>query len=294
MRRIRLIFSIVLAMQVSLSAHSLWVNSFESFSHKPGHIMVGLGWGHTMPIDDILNSVNGNVIVEEFKIVAPNKEAIDLYIPSSKPEEPKSKNSNFDVYDADLGFSKIALKEGSKKGVYTILANSKPNFYTQYIDTKGNTRLKLVALDEVDDAKQVLMSVKYQAFAKTYLTVGKWEAQKPTNKGLEIVPRTDLSNVKVGDLVEFDVLFNGKPLNVTADSMDYITAHSSSFGQNDGFSLMSYIVDGKAQFRALSAGKWVVECYHKENVTQDGSLKDLVGKAKMVFNAASLTFDIKE
>ncbi|WP_228133170.1 hypothetical protein [Aliarcobacter lanthieri] len=29
---------------VNLNAHNFWVNSFESFSHKPGHIIVGLAW----------------------------------------------------------------------------------------------------------------------------------------------------------------------------------------------------------------------------------------------------------
>jgi uncharacterized GH25 family protein len=99
------------------------------------------------------------------------------------------------------------------------------------------------------------MAVKYQAFAKSYLTVGKWTNPKPLGHGLEIIPRTDLSNLHVGDLVEVDVLFYGKPLNATAKSVEYITAHSSSFGQSDGFRLMSFIINGKAKFRVQSAGQ---------------------------------------
>ena len=138
------------------------------------------------------------------------------------------------------------------------------------------------------------MSVKYQAFAKSYLTLGKWSEQKASNKGLEIIPKTDLSNVKVGDLVEFEVLFYGKPLSVSAKSMEYITARSNAFGQNDGFSLMSYLQEGKAQFRVQTAGQWIVSCNHKDVVTKDGALKDLQGKVNAVFNGASLTFNVKE
>lgn len=279
----------------SLSAHSLWINSFESFTHKPGHTTVGLGWGHTTPVDDILNSPNGKVIVEEFSITSPKGKTTKLDIPSSEVKEPTKKESAFDVYSADIGLQKLALKKDSPKGVYTMKAKSKPTFYTQYIDTKGNSRLKLTTMDQIKDIQKVLMSVKYEAFATSYLTLGdKWEAQKAINKGLEIIPKTDLSNIRVGDLVEFEVLFYGKPLTVSAASMDYIAASSNTFGQKDGYALMSYIKEGKAQIRVQSAGQWIVSCNHRDTVTKDGALKDLSGKVNYVFNGASLTFNVKE
>ena len=278
----------------SASAHSLWVNSFESFSHKPGHTTVGLGWGHSIPIDDLLNSPNGRVNIQSFTVSSPNGEKTALRLPSSALGKASQKGKNFDVYEADVALQKLALKKDSKKGVYKIEAVSKPTVYTKYIDVKGKERLKLKTMDKIKDIKKVLMSVKYQAFAKSYLTLGKWSEQKASNKGLEIIPKTDLSNVKVGDLVEFEVLFYGKPLSVSAKSMEYITARSNAFGQNDGFSLMSYLQEGKAQFRVQTAGQWIVSCNHKDVVTKDGSLKDLQGKVNAVFNGASLTFNVKE
>jgi uncharacterized GH25 family protein len=278
----------------SAQAHSLWVNSFESFTHKPGHTTVGLGWGHTLPVDDVMNSSNAKMIAEKFTITSPDGKVTNLRLPTTKSEEPIEKTADFDVYGADLALQKIVLKEDSKQGVYKIEALSKPTAYTQFIDKKGHKRLKMTTMDKITDIKKVLMSVKHQAFAKSYLTIGKWTEQKAANKGLEIIPKTDLTNVRVGDLVEFEVLFHGKPLNVTAKSMDYITALSDSFGQNDGFSLMSYIKEGKAQIRVQSAGQWIVSCSHRDAVTNDGPLKDLVGKVNFVFNAASLTFNVKE
>jgi uncharacterized GH25 family protein len=278
-----------------LSAHSLWINSFESFVHKPGHTTVGLGWGHVSPIDDILNSPSGKIIVEKFTITSPNGTMTKLRIPSSKIQEPTQKNNNFDIYAADTGLQKIALKKGSQKGVYKIEAQSKPTFYTQYINQKGQTRLKLTSKDNISDIKKVLMSVKFEAFATSYLTLGtSWKQPKELDKGLELIPLTDLSNVRIGELVRFKVLFYGKPLSVSAKSMDYISASSNTFGQKDGFALMSYIKDGIAQFRVQSAGQWIVTCNHKDTVDKEGKLKSLFGKVNYVFNSASLTFNVKE
>ncbi len=90
----------------SVLAHSLWVNSFESFSHKPGHTTVSLGWGHVLPIDDILNSPSGRIGVEEFSIVSPSGKKTKLFVPKLKIEGPSEIGKNFDVYKAEIGFTK--------------------------------------------------------------------------------------------------------------------------------------------------------------------------------------------
>jgi len=284
---------ITILIATNLSAHHFWVNSFESFEHKPGHTMVGLGWGHGVPVDDILNSPNGKVIVEKFSITNPKGEVTNLRIPSSKLQDPTQKTSSYDIYNADIGLQKIALKKDTPKGTYLIEANSKATYYTRYIDTKDRQRLKLTSKDKIKDIKKVLMSVKYQVFAKSYLTLGKWQEQKPLNNDLEIVPLNDLSNVKVGDLVEFKVLFKGKPLNITAQSPETLGAFSDSFGQKDGFFLASYLINGKGQFKIQSKGQWIVHCYHTEHVTKDGILKDLYTKVDQVIQGATLTFNVK-
>ncbi|MCK4467035.1 MAG: DUF4198 domain-containing protein, partial [Desulfobacterales bacterium] len=271
----------------------VWINSFESHAHKPPHTMVSLGWGHALPMDDILTSPNGRIAIERFELLDPDLKKTDLLKPEFKLSKPDLSTDNFDLFAADLAAQKVALKKDSAKGVYQFSAVSKPTFYTQYLDKKGNTRLKLKPKNEVKDIKKVLMAVKYQAFAKSYLTVGKWTNPGPLGHGLEIIPRTDLSNLHVGDLVEVDVLFYGKPLNATAKSIEYITAHSSSFGQSDGFKLFCHIAEGKAQFRVQSSGQWMIGVNHKDDVTKDGLLKDLYGKAEQVYHGATLTFNVK-
>ena len=185
------------------------------------------------------------------------------------------------------------MKKEGAPGVYQLSAVSRPTFFTQYIDKDGKARMKLKPKNELKDIRKVLMAVKYQAFAKSYVTVGKWTNPKPLGHGLEIIPRTDLSDLRVGDLVEVDVRFYGEPLTATAKSIEYITAQSSSFGQSDGFCLMSYIVEGRARFRVQSSGQWMIGVNHKDDVTADGPLKDLYGRAEQVYHGASLTFTVK-
>jgi len=288
-----LLAAATLSATAQVQAHSVWINSFESHAHEPRHTMVSLGWGHALPMDDLLTSPNGRIAIERFELFDPALEKTALLVPEFKLSTPELETDNFDLFAGDLGTQKIALKEGSDKGVYQLSAVSKPTFYTQYIDKDGRQRMKLKSKDQLDDIEKVLMSVKYQAFAKSYLTVGEWTAPEPLGQALEIVPRTDLSDLHVGDLVEVEVLFYGEPLNATAKSIEYITAHSSSFGQSDGFYLMSYIMEGKAQFRVQSAGQWMISVNHKDDVTPDGPLADLQGKAEHVYTGASLTFNVK-
>jgi len=277
----------------SAQAHSLWINSFESFTHKPGHTTVSIGWGHTLPIDDMTNSTNARIAIEEFNVTDPNGKKTRLYKPQFNIAKPSITNSNFDVYNADLASQKITLNEHTEKGVYLIEAYTKPTFFTKYVDTKGKKRLKLASKDKIKDIGKVIFSAQYQTFAKSYLAVDKWTKQEPVGHGLEITPLTDLSNVKVGDLVEFDVRFHGKPLTYSPNSIEYITAHSESFGQSDNFALFSYISNGKAQFRVQSAGQWLVNVFHNEIVKEEGALKDMYGKVDTVNYGATLTFHVK-
>ncbi len=274
-------------------AHSFWINAFESHLYHSYHAMISLGWGHVLPMDNILMSPNARIAIDRFELLDPLLQKTDLLKPAFKLSEPELTTDNFDLIAADMGIQKVAFKEGSAKGVYQIGVATKPAFYTQYIDKSGKTKMKLKPEDELKDIQKVLMSVKYQAFAKSCLTVGQWTNPKPLGHNLEIIPLTDLSNLQVGALVEVDVRFHGQPLSASAKNVEYITAWSSSFGQSDGFCLMSYIMDGHAQFRVQSSGQWMVGVNHKDNVTGEGPLKDLYGKAEMVLRSASLTFTVK-
>ena len=288
------LFCLVFGTAISAQAHSVWINNFFSDAHQPPHAMVSIGWGHAMPMDDIPNSPNGKVVLESFELISPDMQRTALQLPSAETSRPTVTKADFDVFPGDLAIQKIALKKESKPGVYLFSAVTKPTFYTQYMDQKGRMRLALQPRDEIKDIGKLLMSVKFQAFAKSYMAVGgQWAQPKPIGQGLEIIPTCDVTNLRVGDLVTVQVLFNGEPLNASAKSIDYISAHSPGFGQSDHFSLQSFIMEGKAQFRTQCAGQWMISVNHKDDVTKDGPLKDVFGKADQVYHAASLTFTVK-
>lgn len=293
MKKTLLFLTLATLLATSAKAHSIWVNAFESHAHGAHHAMVSLGWGHALPMDDIFSSADGHIALDSFDLIDPAMKKTALRLPEPKPAATVHSTDSFEVVTADMALQKVALKKDGLPGVYQLAAVSTPSFFTQYIDKNGKQRLQMKARDEIKDIDKVLMSVKYQAFAKSFLTIGQWTNPNPLGHGLEIIPRTDLSNLHVGDLVEVDVVFYGQPLTATAKSIEYITAHSQSFGQSDGFSLFSYIMDGKAQFRVQSAGQWMISVSHKDDVTPDGPLKDLVGKADQVYHGASLTFTVK-
>ncbi|WP_024335986.1 DUF4198 domain-containing protein [Desulfotignum balticum] len=284
---------LAIGMATSAQAHSLWINVFESHAHQPPHALVSLGWGHVLPMDDILNSPGGRIGLEQFELIDPALAKTGLIRPEPDSGEPVQTSGGFDLFAGDMALQKVALKKGAANGVYQFSAASVPSFFTQYIDQAGKPRMQMKPRNEISGIKEVLVSVKYQAFAKSFLTVGGWQDPEPLGHDLEIIPRTDLSSLRAGDLVEVTVLFHGKPLTATAKSIEYITAHSSSFGQSEGFSLFSYIIDGNAQFRVQSSGQWMISVSHKDDVTPDGPLKDLIGKADQVYQGASLTFTVK-
>ncbi|WP_321413866.1 DUF4198 domain-containing protein [uncultured Desulfobacter sp.] len=282
-----------LFMATTVYAHSFWVSIFESFSHKPGHVLVGLGWGHTLPIDDILNS-SYKVPVESFTVTDPGGKTIQLKIPSAETATADKQTPNLDLFSADIGLQKIALKKESIPGVYKIEARSKPAFYTRFIDKKDRMRLKMKSKDQIKNIKKVLMSMRYQANAVSYVTLKKWETPEPTNQGLEIIPMTDLSQVKPGDLVKFKVLFMGKPLNsnYSPQSSEFITASTPAFDKGQHFKVYSKIWNGDAKLMVQCPGKWLVKCSHKGQVDKEGPLKDLYGKADLSSNEATLTFNV--
>lgn len=277
----------------NVQAHMLWVNAFESSAHKPGHVTTSLGWGHVLPIDDVTNSVNARITLDKYFVMTPDGKQIPLHLPGTKLAEPFLQNDTLDLYEADIACRKISMKETSPHGVYLIAAESQKAFHTRYIDSKGRKRFALKPKNKIKDLKKVLFAVQYQAFAKSYVTVGKWVQPKPIGQGLEITPLTDLSNVKVGDMVEFDVRFNGQPLSYGPNGIEYITASSPSFGKNGKFYLFSYISKGKAQFQVQSAGQWLVNVFHNEPVTADGPLKELHDKVTNVGSGATLTFTVE-
>lgn len=273
-------------------AHSLWLNLFQSKTHAPGHILSVLGWGHTPPLDDLISSTDGSVKLKAYELVTPDGKHISLGLP--KADGKTDKHAPYaNIISGDAGIKKIALLPDSKPGTYQVTVTSKPGYFTRYKDSKGKMRMAPKPLDQLKGVKQIFESFRYTMNAKSFYTVGKWEQPEALDYDLEIIPETDLSTVRAGDMVEFSVTFMGKPVTTDSNGINYITLMSDTFGTPDGFFLSAYIIDGKARFRIPAAGHWVANVYLPQEVSKDGPLKKYAAKCRKNFSAATASFTVK-
>ncbi|WP_320044376.1 DUF4198 domain-containing protein [uncultured Desulfobacter sp.] len=157
MKKIALLCLLILGATTSvIQAHTIWINCFESHAHKPPHAIVSIGWGHMLPMDDILNSTDGHIEIKEFTLLDPNLNEIALRKPAVIGNRvPDQANSNVDIFNADLATQKLSLKEDSASGVYQLSAVSVPTYFTQYIDKKGRKRLKQKPINEIRVSKGI-------------------------------------------------------------------------------------------------------------------------------------------
>jgi len=275
-------------------AHVLWINLYESYTHPPGHAMVSIGWGHTVPLDDFLKTEFGKMELDSFALYDPdlNKQEIPQPDASVWKKEEKSL-SGMKICVGDVYARRLTLTENTKPGTYQVAAVGKKMFFTMYLDKNGKKRAVPKPMNEFKEAKKILASVYYQSWAKAFTAVSKWTEPKPLGFKLELTPMTDLSKVHVGDLVPIKVTFMGRPLSCGGDTIYTMNATSPAFGNPDWFHLSSYIINGKAQFRVPAAGQWVVWVYVKQDVSPEKGPKELVGKCTSIYFASSLSFNAK-
>ncbi len=285
-----LLFAIMFFTVSSASAHTMWLNLDKSTAHPPGHVLSSIGWGHSIPLDDFPEGLN----FDSYFLVDPDQKKTELPLPDTK-KDAGTDISGITLINGDLGIHKFKFSDTSKEGTYQVALSTKGNYYTSYLDKKGHKKWAFnTSMDKVKNAKKLLDGLRHQAFAKSYFNVGQWSDPKALGFDLEIMPKADLSNVRVGDLVEFDVSFMGKPLNSSPEiSIEYLTAKSNSFGDPDGFMLSCIIFNGKAKFRMPAAGQWVLNVYTRQNVTPDNDLKHLADKCTTVLYSSTLSFSVK-
>jgi uncharacterized GH25 family protein len=214
-------------------------------------------------------------------------------MPATQPSDSFDIDKGPTVVSGDIGARKIILRDKSRPGTYQVGVISKNNYYTHYINEKDQKTWALKPKDEVTDAKKFLRGMMYKATAVSYFTVGQWQPPQSVGYDLEILPMTDLSQVRAGDLVKFKILFRGKELNTSPEtSIEYITAVSNSFGGPDGFTLSSLVFGGKGQFRMPAPGQWLINVYTRQEVTADNELKHLVKKCDTALFSSSITFNV--
>ena len=265
-------------------AHAFWINLDDSKTH----IIASLGWGHKLPVDESLDAVNAKIAVENFSVITPKNKEIKL--PVSQGDAPNLGDSEIEIYRANLAPFKLVFSKSAPRGNYIFRARTKPTFYTQYIDKKGHAHFKPVPKSQVKDAQKIIASLRYQAFAKSYYSLGNAVQNAPAlGDTLEIIPLSDMKNLKVGDEIELKVLFNGRELSVNMHDAPYITAYSSDF-KDGSFALISYLENGRAKFEITRKGRWMIGVFTKQNVLPGDEFSQ---DASVSYNVATFSFDVR-
>ncbi|MBN1907395.1 MAG: DUF4198 domain-containing protein [Deltaproteobacteria bacterium] len=294
--KIRFIFLTILCVvsfSINAWAHTFWINCYDSQSHEPGHVMVSLGYGHSVPMDDLLDSDGAEMKLTSYELVDPAMKKSSLPMPVFDGNQGMKNASGIIVKRGDLGISKLTFSEDAEEGTYQIGATSKPDYYTLVVNDKGRRKWILKPMDEIKDAKEIIQSTKYQAMAKGFFTKGKWTDPKPLGHELEIIPMTDLASVRAGDLVEFKILLMNEPFSSTPSQIERITAVSNTFGGPDNFYIAADIARGKARLRFSTPGQWIVSVYHVKEVSKDERLKNLEKKCIQAHYVASISFNVR-
>lgn len=271
--------------------HGLWVNTHKTDAHPPGHVLTTIGFGHLPPLDDLLTTEYGTLDIESYALIDPQNRKTDLPKPRLDGSAIHTV-AGVDVLSGDLGANKVSLKSDSQPGTYQVTARSKALFFSMWIDQEGRPRMKPVSMDQIENPKKILKSMQFKSYAKASFTVGDWSAPQRQGHALEIIPISDLSNVQVGDEVEFEVVFMDKPLSAGPEGLFHMTGISRTFGASDKTFLMSYLQEGRCRFRIPAAGQWLMQVKAERAVADEPDLAALKGKCQTVNYTASFTFDV--
>lgn len=283
---------------VNSHAHYLYINLSGAENQSPKSVAANIGWGHAMPIDDFLQGdmlhsyalFDPNMKRLDFNFDKGANAGLDMKIYSEKP------SANFPaatIFEGDAFVKKLYFDKEAPKGVYQFAASNEGVQFSLWLDEKGRQKWGRKYLDELKDAKEIQLCWVFKSYAKAWASVGEWSEPKPLGHPLEFVPISDLTNVKVGDEVEFRVLFMGEPLHSvspTGGLPDSIKAYNELLG--DTF-VGAYVKRGKLKFRVLKPGRWLMTL----NVTKPVSQKvapELVGKVYSVGYNATATFFVKD
>jgi len=275
-------------------AHSLWVNIYESTMHVPSHVMVMVGNGHKLPVDDFLTSGKTCIPLSKYYVVGPDGKQTNLTRPAADYRSPiANKDTGITSQSGDLGMNKLTFKGTDANGTYEVVASIEDKYFSMFIDSKGKMQHSLKAMNTLPKGVKILRGLRFVSNAKGFFAREKWTQPVPRGFEMEIVPETDLSSVHTGDIVKFKVLMNGKPLSSDFKGVEYITAHSPSYGDPDKFCLMSMLMKGKGQFRMPAAGQWMVKVNVERKIDDTPAFSAFKGKAETAYYAATYTFNVR-
>ncbi len=266
--------TLLAALQLALpaGAHTLWINLVPD----PGkHVLASIGYGDTIPANEILTPDWGPMVIERYEMISPDGVRTSMGVPNLVTHEKQALASGVTFQDGgDVGLRKIGGLAKAAKGTYTVAAQTPALVIIHYKDKTGKEQWSDQAMSKLTDIAQVL-DVRIEAnYMKAMFTVGAWSDPKPLGDPLEIVPMSDLSQAKAGDVVRFKVLFNGRAWNPDEGDATII-AFNPAHGHRWG--LFSELKNGEGMLKLPVAGAWRIDARWKGNNVDIPSYRRIKG-----------------
>lgn len=272
----------------SAHAHMLWVNVIEA--RESGHYLSFIGYGHVLPMEETLVPEYGAVKLDHYDLIAPDGRRVPLGIPDTTiPARAQPAPGVTLQHGGDIGLRKVTLDKDAPAGTWQVAAATPMSFFVRYRDKQGKDKFASTPTREIGDLDKVLSATVYANFVKSQFTVGDGEpgAVKPAGHALELVPQSDLRNVRIGDSVRFKVLLAGRPLK---DYGAYFTARSMSFGIDQ--LQHAQLKNGSGEIRVPAAGQWRVEVMKQGPTADFPGLEQYRADWDEAELAASFTFHV--
>ncbi|OEU70805.1 MAG: hypothetical protein BA864_12105 [Desulfuromonadales bacterium C00003093] len=221
---------ILMLFSAPVYAHYPWINITDYTPETGSTLQMTIGWGHKYPLAGFLKKDS----LESLELIGPEKSGTGLTFVSDLEIES----------DESIGVA----------GAYVVAAIRKAGFYTK--TALGGKRCSKKNLENVIRCSFSHMCMK----AIVNVGEGKGRADARVGHPMEIIPLKNPVDLRAGDYMPVQVLYNGKPYN------------GDIFATYAGFSteknVFAYVTKtdkkGKGEIRILQPGVWLIKADHEE------------------------------
>ncbi|MCI0444578.1 DUF4198 domain-containing protein [bacterium] len=236
-----------------------------------------------------------------FRLDSPGKVSISMNLAEAFPGKEQSwradKTTSF-VINGPSGLRKIQDQskvnpsaELSEEGSYVAGWSAAPSYikidaghFNEYLDAEGHTNVIKLRKDRNQQNKEG--TEKYTRYLKTMIQVGSKhtdEYKVPLGFKIEIVPQANPYSLKVGDSLEVEVLFDGKPL---PDNLIMATFDTNSKEHDVYAHVIRTDEKGKAKINLTHPGVWMIRSNYMTELQNDP-------KADWESHWANLSFEVR-
>ena len=188
-----LLAGICLVLAPNAESHSIFIQSGRHQVTQGKASPLFFCYGHHFPVDDAVRRRK----LAYVRVIAPDRATSDIAL-----RDERCLHSYLVNYD--------------QPGTYVLVAETTPGYFAMYIDKKGRKRHSLKPMSTFSGrATKILSSMRSSQWAKTYVFCGKPSVPFPARVGLplELVPATDLSQLKQGDNLSLQIYRDGTPFS---------------------------------------------------------------------------------